>query len=127
MRTGPVLGWINVIEAHRKTHTELPVNLKMVFEGMEESGSEGLEELVASEAKKFLAGVDAVCISDNYWLGTRVPCLTYGTPLYFFGSCMRKADPVYSRSSRNGLLSSNRLYRSSIRSSLGYLWWQCTW
>lgn len=30
---GPVLGWLNVIEAHKKAGVELPVNLKMCFEG----------------------------------------------------------------------------------------------
>jgi Cys-Gly metallodipeptidase DUG1 len=67
-----------VIEAHQKTGTELPVNLKMCFECMEESGSEGLDAVVIQEAQGFLADVDAVCISDNYWLNTRQPCLTYG-------------------------------------------------
>ncbi|KZW00369.1 CNDP dipeptidase [Exidia glandulosa HHB12029] len=77
---GPLIGWINVLEAHVKTGTELPVNLKFCFEGMEESGSEGLDELILEESKpgKFLHGVDCVCISDNYWLNTRTPCLTYG-------------------------------------------------
>ncbi|GAA5919604.1 hypothetical protein JCM1841_001075 [Sporobolomyces salmonicolor] len=75
---GPILGWLNVIEAHQKTNTEFPVNLVMCFEGMEESGSEGLEELVIAEAQKHFKDVDAVCISDNYWLGTTSPCLTYG-------------------------------------------------
>lgn len=46
----------------------MPVNLKMIFEGMEESGSDGLEEVVIAESKEFLTDVDAVCISDNYWL-----------------------------------------------------------
>jgi len=49
---------------------------------MEESGSEGLDDLITSEAAKgkegWFAGVDCVCISDNYWLNTRTPCLTYG-------------------------------------------------
>lgn len=54
----------------------MPVNLKMIFEGMEESGSNGLEEVVTAEAKTFLANVDAVCISDNYWLGTTTPCVS---------------------------------------------------
>jgi len=45
---------------------------------MEEYGSEGLEDLVHAEAKKFFKDADAVCISDNYWLGTEKPCLTYG-------------------------------------------------
>jgi Cys-Gly metallodipeptidase DUG1 len=75
---GPVLGWVNVIEAHKKAGVDFPVNLLMCFEGMEEYGSEGLDDLINVEAKKFLAPADAVCISDNYWLGTEKPCLTYG-------------------------------------------------
>ncbi|KAL2158287.1 hypothetical protein VTH06DRAFT_4608 [Thermothelomyces fergusii] len=75
---GPVLGWLNVIEAHQAAGIEFPVNLLMCFEGMEESGSEGLDKLIMEEGKKYFADVDAVCISDNYWLGTEKPCLTYG-------------------------------------------------
>jgi Cys-Gly metallodipeptidase DUG1 len=61
---GPVLGWINILEAHKRLGLPLPVNLKFCFEGMEESGSEGLDELIASEVGKgkFFEGVDAVCI-----------------------------------------------------------------
>lgn len=54
------------------------MNLKFVFEGMEESGSVGLDPLLYSETDKFLKGTDYVCISDNYWLGTEKPCITYG-------------------------------------------------
>ncbi|KAK1483705.1 peptidase family M20/M25/M40 [Colletotrichum cuscutae] len=75
---GPVLGWLNAIEAHQKAGIDFPVNLLMCFEGMEEYGSEGLDDLINAEAKKFFADADAVCISDNYWLGTEKPCLTYG-------------------------------------------------
>lgn len=75
---GPVLGWINVVEAHKKLGIELPVNLKFCLEGMEESGSVGLEAIIFDEATKYFKDVDAVCISDNYWLGTKKPCLTYG-------------------------------------------------
>lgn len=75
---GPVMGWLNVIQAHRELGWELPVNLWVVFEGMEESGSLGLDELVAAEASKYFKGVDTVCISDNYWLGTSKPVVTYG-------------------------------------------------
>ncbi|KAF4124265.1 Cys-Gly metallodipeptidase DUG1 [Geosmithia morbida] len=75
---GPVLGWLNAIEAHQKAGIDFPVNLLMCFEGMEEYGSEGLEELIMAEGKKYFADADAVCISDNYWLGTEKPCLTYG-------------------------------------------------
>jgi acetylornithine deacetylase/succinyl-diaminopimelate desuccinylase-like protein len=75
---GPVLGWLNAIEAHQKAGVDFPVNLLMCFEGMEEYGSEGLDDFINAEAKKFFADTDAVCISDNYWLGTEKPCLTYG-------------------------------------------------
>ncbi|KAI1969695.1 hypothetical protein LOZ53_006585 [Ophidiomyces ophidiicola] len=75
---GPVLGWINVIEAHRRAGVDFPVNLLCCFEGMEEYGSLGLEEFVMVEGKKYFKDADAVCISDNYWLGTEKPCLTYG-------------------------------------------------
>ena len=75
---GPVLGWLNAIEAHQRAGIEFPVNLLMCFEGMEEYGSEGLDDFINAEAKKFFKDTDAVCISDNYWLGTEKPCLTYG-------------------------------------------------
>jgi len=77
---GPVLGWVNVIQAHQKAGLEFPVNLLMCFEGMEESGSEGLDEFITAECKPggFFEDTEAVCISDNYWLGTEQPCLTYG-------------------------------------------------
>ena len=75
---GPVLGWLNAIEAHQKAGVDFPVNLLMCFEGMEEYGSEGLDDFIAEEANKYFKDADAVCISDNYWLGTQKPCLTYG-------------------------------------------------
>ncbi|XP_060535783.1 cytosolic non-specific dipeptidase-like [Cylas formicarius] len=75
---GPVLGWIHAIEAYQQIGADLPVNVKFVFEGMEESGSLGLDELLYSEKDKFLKGTDYVCISDNYWLGSEKPCITYG-------------------------------------------------
>ena len=43
-----VLGWLHAIEAFQKTGNPLPVNLKFCLEGMEESGSEGLDELLVS-------------------------------------------------------------------------------
>ncbi|KAG8741213.1 hypothetical protein FRC10_003172 [Ceratobasidium sp. 414] len=77
---GPLLGWVNVLEAHKALGIDLPVNLRICFEGMEESGSEGLDDLIQAEAGpgKFFEGVDCVCISDNYWLNDVTPCLTYG-------------------------------------------------
>ncbi len=61
---GPVLGWLNVLQWHSENKQELPVNIKFCFEGMEESGSNGLDELVEREVKKggWFEDVDCVCI-----------------------------------------------------------------
>lgn len=45
---------------------------------MEESGSEGLDELIFAQRNAFFKDVDYICISDNYWLGKSKPCITYG-------------------------------------------------
>ncbi|KAE8151818.1 hypothetical protein BDV25DRAFT_138529 [Aspergillus avenaceus] len=76
---GPVVSWINMLEAYQKANIDLPVNLRFLFEGMEESGSTGLPEFIKSDdGKKLFENADAGVISDNYWLGTTTPCLTYG-------------------------------------------------
>ncbi|XP_076991346.1 cytosolic non-specific dipeptidase isoform X3 [Tamandua tetradactyla] len=65
---------------------EIPVNVRFCLEGMEESGSEGLDELIFARRDTFFQDVDYVCISDNYWLGKKKPCVTYGLRgiCYFF-------------------------------------------
>lgn len=65
---------------------EIPVNIRFCLEGMEESGSEGLDELIFAQKDTFFKDVDYVCISDNYWLGKKKPCITYGLRgiCYFF-------------------------------------------
>ncbi len=79
---GPVTAWMAVIDCHRRLGRALPVNLRFVFEGMEESGSVGLPQLVKSlgEPGGYLDpdAVDFLCISDNYWTGKTKPCLTHG-------------------------------------------------
>ncbi|XP_034947781.1 cytosolic non-specific dipeptidase [Chelonus insularis] len=92
---GPVLCWLHAFQAYRAIGEDIPVNIKFVFEGMEESGSEGLDEFLWAHKDTFLKDVDYVCISDNYWLGTTKPCITYGLRgVCYFGievSCA-KAD-----------------------------------
>lgn len=75
---GPLLAWLWIIEVYRELNLPMPVNLLMCFEGMEESGSEGLDAVIHHEATRFFQKADYVCISDNYWLGTSKPCVTYG-------------------------------------------------
>lgn len=62
---GPILGWLWVVKTHRELGIPMPVNLKFCFEGMEENGSEGLDELIVAQANDYFKGVDCVCISDN--------------------------------------------------------------
>lgn len=82
------------------TTQELPINIKFCFEGMEESGSEGLDELIFARKDTFLKDVDYVCISDNYWLGKTKPCITYGLRgiCYFF---LEVKSPFFSQLSQS--------------------------
>jgi len=76
---GPVLGWLLILETMKELNIECPVNLRFCFEGMEEVDSSGLDDLIFKVRNDFFSsGVDGTCISDNYWLGTEKPCLTYG-------------------------------------------------
>lgn len=74
---GPVLAWLWAIQSYQELNIEIPVNLKFVLEGMEESGSVGLDEWIFANAP-FFEDVDYTCISDNYWLGSTKPCITFG-------------------------------------------------
>ena len=60
------MGWLNVFEAHQAQRLELPVTLRFCFEGTEESGSEGLDELiekgVAEGECQWFKSVECVCI-----------------------------------------------------------------
>jgi len=92
---GPALSWLWVVEAHQKLGVDLPMNIKLLYEGMEESGSEGMFEAIAqlSKPSEFLNDVDFFCISDNYWLGKNTPCLTYGLRgLAFFEVTVKCAE-----------------------------------
>jgi nonspecific dipeptidase len=77
---GPALSWLWVVEAMKALGQELPVNIKIIYEGLEEYGSGGMQECIAEESKAggFLNNVDYFCISDNYWVGKTTPCITYG-------------------------------------------------
>jgi nonspecific dipeptidase len=83
---GPILSTLHALEAFKELGIPLPVNLKFVYESMEEATGDGLEDLLYERRNTFLKNVDFVCISDNYWLGSDKPCLTYGLRgiSYFF-------------------------------------------
>ncbi|XP_051879929.1 cytosolic non-specific dipeptidase-like [Pristis pectinata] len=75
---GPVLAWLHAIEAVQALKQELPVNLKFIFEAMEESGSKGLEKILSEKNATYFSNVDYIVISDSGWLSSN-PALTYGT------------------------------------------------
>ncbi|XP_061838852.1 cytosolic non-specific dipeptidase [Nerophis lumbriciformis] len=81
----PVLAWIHAVEAYKSLDMELPVNVKFLIEGMEETGSNGLDSMIVSHKDTFFSDVDYIIISDCGWLSTK-PALTYGTRgnCYFF-------------------------------------------
>jgi nonspecific dipeptidase len=96
---GPVLGWLHAVESFQKSGEALPINLRFCIEGMEESGSVGLDKFLRSRQNTdFLKKVDAVCISDNYWLGKNKPCITYGLRgcCYFFIEIESSAKDLHS-------------------------------
>ncbi|XP_076869326.1 cytosolic non-specific dipeptidase [Brachyhypopomus gauderio] len=74
----PVLAWIHAVEAYQALKIDLPVNVKFIIEGMEETGSNGLAAMIEAQKDTFFSDVDYIIISDCGWLSSR-PALTYGT------------------------------------------------
>ncbi|XP_066570681.1 beta-Ala-His dipeptidase-like [Amia ocellicauda] len=87
----PVLAWIHAVEAYQALNIELPVNVKYIIEGMEESGSNGLDAMVSQRKDTLFSDIDYIIISDGGWLSRR-PALTYGTRgnCYFFAEVWRQ-------------------------------------
>lgn len=87
---------------------DLPVNVKFIIEGMEETGSNGLDAMIVAQRDTFFSDVDYIIISDCGWLSRR-PALTYGTRgnCYFFaevgwaGGISNLGDVTFSRSLMN--------------------------
>ncbi|XP_004077693.1 cytosolic non-specific dipeptidase [Oryzias latipes] len=74
----PVLAWMHAVEAYQKLSMALPVNVKFIIEGMEETGSNGLEAMILAQKDTFFSDVDYIVVSDCGWLSRR-PAITYGT------------------------------------------------
>lgn len=91
---GPLVCWIHAIEGYQTLGIPLPVNVKFVFEGMEEVGSQGLAKQLLARKQSFFKGIDYVCITDSSWLTKSRPCITYGIRgICYFGievQCAKK-------------------------------------
>ncbi|XP_056377410.1 beta-Ala-His dipeptidase-like [Hyla sarda] len=80
---GQVLALLHAVESVMKF--DLPVNVKLFIEGMEEVGSNGLEKIVEEKKDTFFSNVDYIVVTDTPWLSTK-PGITYGARgnCYFF-------------------------------------------
>lgn len=74
---GQSLTHIKAVEAILKERGELPVNVKFIVEGEEESGGEAIEKFVQADAGERLA-CDCVLVSDTAMFAPGQPSLLYG-------------------------------------------------
>jgi acetylornithine deacetylase/succinyl-diaminopimelate desuccinylase-like protein len=73
---GQVWMHLKALQAHLQTRGEIPLNLKLIVEGEEESGSVNFEQLVVGERSRLAA--DVLIVSDTGVLGPDTPSLTTG-------------------------------------------------
>ncbi|KAG8792281.1 hypothetical protein FRC17_008618, partial [Serendipita sp. 399] len=73
---GPILAAAFAISELRRK-VPLGLDIVMLIEGEEEAGSRGFEDVVRTH-KDLIGRVDAILISNSYWIGEDVPCITYG-------------------------------------------------
>ncbi|CAO3673109.1 unnamed protein product, partial [Umbelopsis vinacea] len=73
---GPILASVFAVSDLVKEGL-LDVNVIFLVEGEEESGSIGFAS-AAEKHKELFQNIDMILLSNSYWLGEDVPCLTYG-------------------------------------------------
>lgn len=73
---GQMLTHLQALHAWKDTEQRLPIQLKYLIEGQEESGSELLAKLLPEIAKKICC--DAMVISDSSQYAKNQPAVTYG-------------------------------------------------
>ena len=73
---GQLFMHVKAAESFIKADGGLPLNVKYIFEGEEENGSENLPKFI--ENHRDLLAADVVIISDTALFGSGVPSITYG-------------------------------------------------
>lgn len=76
---GSLLCWFHAIQTYRHFKRPLPIKIKFIVESMHERNHAGLEAFLHTKKRGFLATVDYIVVNESEWLGTRMPCLSYGT------------------------------------------------
>lgn len=72
---GQVFAHIKGAQAHFAKKGKLPVNLKLLIEGEEESGSTALMEFLPKNTEKLKC--DTILISDTSWFADEIPSIVY--------------------------------------------------
>lgn len=73
---GQLFAHVKALESHFKANGKLPVNVKLIFEGEEEAGSNHLDAFIENNAE--LLKCDMVVVSDTEWFADGVPSICYG-------------------------------------------------
>jgi len=73
---GQVYVHVKAVEAHLKTHGRLPVNVKFIVEGEEESGGASLKAFIPQNTS--LLQADVALVSDTGMISPSMPSIVYG-------------------------------------------------
>jgi len=73
---GQMFAHLKGVEAYLKTVGKIPVNVKFMIEGEEETAAENLTKFIAGNKGKFAA--DIVIVSDGSMYGRDLPAINYG-------------------------------------------------
>lgn len=75
---GPLMCWLNAIQAYRDAGLRLPINIVFLIESMAHSGSLGLQD-VLQQRISFFREVSCVVMATRRWQGNITPCIVYGS------------------------------------------------
>jgi acetylornithine deacetylase/succinyl-diaminopimelate desuccinylase-like protein len=100
---GQIWSLLKALETLIKVHGGLPVGVKLLFEGEEEVGSEGLTKWLPENQE--LLACDLVLVADTAMLGKGKPSITYGLRglLYFQVEVTAAAKDLHSGSFGGGV------------------------
>ncbi|XP_051864337.1 cytosolic non-specific dipeptidase-like [Drosophila nasuta] len=74
---GPLMCWLNAVQAYRDAGLRLPLNIVFLIESMAHCGSLGLET-VLQQRISFFREVSCVVIAGRRWQSNTTPCIIYG-------------------------------------------------
>ncbi|GAA6010624.1 hypothetical protein JCM11491_002998 [Sporobolomyces phaffii] len=73
---GPMLA-VAAAASELRARQALEVDLVMVIEGEEETGSAGFQDAIRKN-RDLIGEIDVIFVSNSYWIGEEIPCLTFG-------------------------------------------------